>query len=144
MWLSYNFHSSVSHLSRVASNHSPLLLQIKINRDYVKKTFKFQTFWTKQSDFLDVVKAAWDCSTSEIPLLKLQNKLKTVKAALKNWSKTTIGDIFENLKAEEENVIKLEEKLQNSFSDRDMSQLHKAKARMVLAMNNLTDFWRQV
>ena len=134
--------STVIHLARIASDHSPLLVSHKTCSDSAKKSFRFLHFWTKQPDFLETVREAWDLDFQCSPLYALTNKLKKVKSALKNWSFNSVGNIFDNLKRMEHEVQCLEELVKTDFTDSNHSALQEAKAKMILASNKVSDFWK--
>ncbi|XP_070031969.1 uncharacterized protein [Nicotiana tomentosiformis] len=95
----------VIHLSKIGSDHSPILLKCDIEAVPVKKPFKFLNFWVKRESFKEVVRENWHVDFSENPFIMFNYKLKKLKKALSTWSKTTYGDIFQKIASLEEVVM---------------------------------------
>lgn len=51
--------TSVEHLSRTASDHAPLLIQITSKVMLGIKPWRFQRMWTCHDQFLQLVSAVW-------------------------------------------------------------------------------------
>lgn len=81
-------------MSKIGSDHSPLLIKCDPDVIPVKKQFKFLNFWTGHATFQDVVKENWQLDISANPFIVFNHKLKKLKKALSIWSKATYGDIF--------------------------------------------------
>lgn len=83
-WLGLFRSSSVLHLNRTCSDHSPLLLNYSmLNRTHLS-AFRFLNVWATHPTFLDIVKASWDTPVYGWPLSVFSRKLRNIKAALKN------------------------------------------------------------
>ena len=59
-WLSFLSNTSVQHLNRATSDHSPLLVSLRSTSASVPKSFKFQTFWISNLGFLLTVQSNWE------------------------------------------------------------------------------------
>ena len=75
--------------------------------------------WTLHSDFLRVVKEAWEVVDHGDGLRLLQQKLIRVKAALKSWSRDTFGNIFAALDHWEDEVARAESNYETSPTDQN-------------------------
>ncbi|XP_070008060.1 uncharacterized protein LOC142165184 [Nicotiana tabacum] len=73
----------VTHLSKIGSNHRPMLLKCDIESSPIKKSFRFLNFWVKDNTFKD----------------------EKLKKALSNRSRATYEDIFQNIADLEEVVL---------------------------------------
>jgi hypothetical protein len=82
----------VHALSSFLSDHCPLLLS---NQSGPRKppTFRFESFWTKMSGFLEVVQQSWSAPSSHSHLVHVINhKLKSTALGLISWSKGLFSD----------------------------------------------------
>ena len=81
--------ASVTHLPKINSNHSPLLIKLHGNqRQAMHRPFHFQGAWFKHSEFHKVVQL----------VLNKENCLLTNNASLAitivDWNKSTFGNIY--------------------------------------------------
>lgn len=132
-WLDKNITTTVTHLAKVGSDHSPLLVESKELSQNAKKSFKFLKFWIHQPGFQEVVRAAWDMEYDAPPMQKLLVKLKKVKGALREWSFASVGDIFKNLQMAEQEAVRMEEVARTSNREEDLKNLNTAKANLAAA-----------
>lgn len=100
--------SEVTHLIRHGSDHAPLYVACKTGQAAVKKPFRFLNFWCNHHSFAEVVKKAWEDPVEGAPFRVLNQKMKNVKRCLGPWSKSTFGNIFQQI-ATIEDVIKVKE-----------------------------------
>ncbi|XP_059285183.1 uncharacterized protein LOC132038547 [Lycium ferocissimum] len=98
----------ISHLIRTGSDHAPMLITYSGQVETIKKSFKFLNFWAKHDTFLTVVKENWKAKFMANPFTLFHHKLKKVKVALNQWSKTTYGNIFQEIETLED-VVKVHE-----------------------------------
>ncbi|KAK4731359.1 hypothetical protein R3W88_024347 [Solanum pinnatisectum] len=77
----------IQHLTRIGSDHVPLLLTCEGSTQHYIKPFRFQKFWTK-----------------------MEIETKNTKLALTRWSKAKYGDIFKKLLIRVE-IVKVKEQL---------------------------------
>ncbi|XP_059288856.1 uncharacterized protein LOC132042280 [Lycium ferocissimum] len=133
----------ITHLIKLGSDHSPLLLECKQQVQQFKKSFKFLNFWTKHVTFLDVVKENWETDVVANSFMTFNVKLKKLKKILSVWSKATYGDIFQQITNLEE-VIKAHEvlfKADPSFANRE--KLMKVQAELTRVLHLEEEFWKQ-
>lgn len=76
-WLDLPVNSSVLHLARVGSDHSPLLISITSKSPH-QKQFRFLNLWASHPDFLNLVKETWRVHCSGSHFYKLIFKLKAL------------------------------------------------------------------
>ncbi|XP_070002742.1 uncharacterized protein LOC142165914 [Nicotiana tabacum] len=95
----------VTHLSKIGSDHCPMLLKCDIETPPIKKSFRFLNFWTKHETFKEVVKENWNADFSANPFCIFNYKIKKLKQALSTWSRATYGDIFQKIASLEEVVL---------------------------------------
>ncbi|XP_019168334.1 PREDICTED: uncharacterized protein LOC109164037 [Ipomoea nil] len=112
------FKTSVRHLSKATSDHSPLLISCDLlSAQVVPKHFIFLNVWAKHGDFQRVVRDNWLAPVSGAPMYVLATKLNRLAKALSVWSKEVFGNIFARLKEYEDRVQALERALQQHPDD---------------------------
>ncbi|GJX03963.1 putative RNA-directed DNA polymerase [Tanacetum coccineum] len=82
--------ASVSVLCRTLSDHCPIIL--KVGRpNFGPKPFKVFDKWIGDAGFLVVISNAWASNFGHVtPDLKLKNKLKSLRLAIKSWTSSQI------------------------------------------------------
>ncbi|XP_070043307.1 uncharacterized protein [Nicotiana tomentosiformis] len=66
----------ITHLSKIGSDHSPLLLTTSNNTVPVKKSFRVLKFWTKNASFKEVIQQNWNADFAASPFVLFNYKLK--------------------------------------------------------------------
>ncbi|XP_070056526.1 uncharacterized protein [Nicotiana tomentosiformis] len=122
----------VTHLVRIGSDHSPLLITIATSQINIQSYFRFLDFFIQQPDFMDIVKQAWSEEVYESPLWRFHLKFKNTCKKLSWWSKKYVGNIFENTAKMEIRVAELEEKCLNDNSDRNRMSYNNANAHLIM------------
>ncbi|KAF5197749.1 Endonuclease/exonuclease/phosphatase [Thalictrum thalictroides] len=69
------------------SDHSPVVLRWNKHIPTTVKPFRFFNHWDEHKDFLNMVGESWQTETRGNPMMRVTNKLKTLKIKLKEWSK---------------------------------------------------------
>lgn len=87
----------VEHLARSGSDHSPLLIQCRVESEQIVRSFKFLNFWLKEESCMEVIKQSWTSQIEGNPFRVFQQKLKNTKSALAKWSKDQFGNIFQEI-----------------------------------------------
>ncbi|XP_070029459.1 uncharacterized protein [Nicotiana sylvestris] len=130
-WLDIFPKTQVSHLSRVGSDHAPLLVTIEKQHGQKKRYFKFLNLWTEHPEFLEVVNNAWNKEVQGGPFWSFHLKMKNIVAALSMWSKDRIRDIFARTKELEQQVLICEERCLNFNTIQDREKLKKKNTEMI-------------
>ncbi|XP_027152134.1 uncharacterized protein LOC113752202 [Coffea eugenioides] len=133
----------VQHLGRDPSDHAPLLLSVDTKLDNKPKPFRFLNIWTTHPGLLGVIKDCWAQPVNGSPLQVLALKLRNVKNALKQWSRTTFGDIFQGARDAERMVTEAETAYDLDPTEQRRSELHHARARLRRALIVEEGFWKQ-
>ncbi|OIT24755.1 hypothetical protein A4A49_28383 [Nicotiana attenuata] len=120
--------TSVTHMSRSCSDHSPLLIACGSNPPEQVRYFKFLNFWVDHEEYLNVIQQSWLGEDNDNPLYNLHQKIKRVCSALSSWSRTAFGDIYEEPKKLEMEIRRLEEVYLNDNNQSNRLNLSKAKA----------------
>ena len=85
--------SSQKRLSRVVSDHFPILLEGRSQRSG-RIPFRFENIWLRAEDFADKVKVWWASYIFQgTPSYVLAKKLTALKLDLKMWNETEFGNV---------------------------------------------------
>lgn len=83
---------SLLALSSSLSDHCPLVLcnhQLPPRR----ATFRFEQFWVRSPEFIEIVQNAWQQQAVGVsPLMILHNRLSNTAAALRHWSRSLVSN----------------------------------------------------
>ena len=79
--------------ARVASDHSPMVINLGPRPPRQGARFKFLNHWTKQEGFDRAVQLAWGARVQGNPINRLTAKLRLLKGYLNNLHKTYISHI---------------------------------------------------
>ncbi|CAI9115566.1 OLC1v1016491C1 [Oldenlandia corymbosa var. corymbosa] len=82
-WLSLFPISTVQHLNRASSDHSPLLHQFNHTMESRPRLFRFQKMWLRRQSFLSMVKQNWDQPVQGYGMYAFSAKLRRLKAHMK-------------------------------------------------------------
>ncbi|XP_070034936.1 uncharacterized protein [Nicotiana tomentosiformis] len=133
----------VTHLSKIRSDHCPMLLKYDIESTPIKKSFRFLNFWVKHASFKDVVRENWKADFSANPFVIFNYKLKKLKKALSTWSRATFGDIFQKITSLEEVVLVHERKFKAYPTQMNRERLQKVQAKIIKYLALEEDIRRQ-
>ena len=92
-WVDHFGNASQRVLSRVISDHCPLLVEVSgVGRG--RYAFKFENIWLKVEGFVERVQQWWNgyCFMGS-PSFVFAQKLKALKEYLKKWNKEEFGDL---------------------------------------------------
>ncbi|XP_060200341.1 uncharacterized protein LOC132628591 [Lycium barbarum] len=113
------------------------------HRANYKKYFKFLNLWTEEPDFLDILKDAWAIETVGTLMWKVHLKLKNTCKKLSEWSRNTLGNIFETTKKMEARIAQLEEVCLRDNSEENRMAYNNANALLIQHVKKEEAFWRQ-
>ena len=141
-WIDLGLSTSVTHLSRVGSDHAPLLVQ---HATHIKPkcSFRFQNFWTAHEDFLGEVTHIWNSSFTGPSMVVLGKKLKALKKHLKDWSWECFGNIFSEEALAEEEMKAMEVVLDNDPTSENIQKLNQLRTKHAKYVNHVALYWRQ-
>lgn len=83
--------AKVLHLSRMSSDHCPLLTRLfpHCSLPRINPPFRFHTMWMQHEAYADLFNATWNSTAGD-----LLSKFHTLADTLKDWNKTIFGNIF--------------------------------------------------
>lgn len=97
----------VTHLTRFASNHCPLLVHLSNVASSRLRPFQFEKMWLFCGRFYDLVKNAWRVDGNHTLDIKLPMLFHKVKRAIKQW-KGKVGNIFKKGQELEEQIYHIQ------------------------------------
>lgn len=111
-WVSAFLDHELSALASECSDHAPLLLRTDCVLPHYKR-FRFENFWPRCDDYLQVVQDAWNAplpwSPNEVDAFRcLDFKLRQTAKALKSWNAKHIGSVRLQLAIAKEIVLRLD------------------------------------
>jgi hypothetical protein len=109
----------------ILSDHSPQIIHLRVMDMRRKSNFKFFNSWVLEPDFEQIVANVWNKSKRGNSMFVLQEKLKDLKAVLKQWAYNKYGK-GNGLSASI--LLKLGEAQKAMMNDVNNSQLSEAEA----------------
>ncbi|OIT27219.1 hypothetical protein A4A49_37653 [Nicotiana attenuata] len=106
-WLAAFPASTISHLASTGSDHTPLLMEIRVRQDNSTKYFRFLNLWVDNANFKPFVKGIWDAKVSGSPMWIFHQKLKALSTGLSQWSRsiTNMEEINDQQKKAEKSIF---------------------------------------
>ncbi|KAI0515960.1 hypothetical protein KFK09_008631 [Dendrobium nobile] len=134
----------VKHLSRIASYHCPLLLDIYKPRDKLNREIRYEETWASYHGAAALVKKIWRRNCWSDPQSALNLKLKRTLKGLFYWSKAKFLDLNslrDKLKIEIQEIQQEEDEGWNSLERLQLLRFKINELNVTLA--RLNTWWRQ-
>ncbi|KAA3457419.1 reverse transcriptase [Gossypium australe] len=134
-WISLFPKVCIQHLPFAASDHCPLLINLRDVRILSRANrFHFEAWWTMEESFESVLKDIWESTSGE-----LMEKLKILQGGLEQWAKALNrrGDIKKKITEELETLL---------MADRDEETLKKIidkKIHLNMEIDKEEVYWEQ-
>ncbi|KAH0705857.1 hypothetical protein KY285_010386 [Solanum tuberosum] len=135
--------TKVQHLIREGSDHAPLHVTCSTSQEQIFKPFRFLNFWIKHHSFQKTVEDIWKLEAIGSPFIVVQTKMKRVKIALVQRSKTTFGNIFQHVATLEDIVKTKEVQVEINASEENRTTLKKAEADLKKYLHIEEEYWKQ-
>lgn len=142
-WLSRFTDGSLELLSKVTSDHCPLLYKLSMHCQSAPKPLKFQHMWFHRPDFMEVVRSSWAAPLPQYGMFLFSLKLKRLKGASRAWNKDCFGNVHYNVQLSESAVKQQELLFEQSGSEADLVALNLAQAQYTRSLTEEETFWRQ-
>lgn len=106
--------SKITHLPKLKSDHSPLLMTFDDRRHDVRgrRPFLFEAIWFNHPTFNQLVENNWRGSIENFP-----RQLKELQVVLKEWNKDTFGNIFIQKKRLMNKLRDIDRRLSHGWND---------------------------
>ncbi|XP_049370570.1 uncharacterized protein LOC125835476 [Solanum verrucosum] len=135
--------TKVQHLIREGSDHAPLHVTCSTGQEQIYKLFRFLNFLTKHHSFQKIVEDVWKMEATGSPLTVVQTKMKRVKLALVQWSRTTFGNIFQQVATLEDLIRAKKVQLEINASEENRTTLKKSEADLKKYLHIEEEYWKQ-
>ncbi|XP_060211976.1 uncharacterized protein LOC132639554 [Lycium barbarum] len=135
--------TAVTHMIRHGSDQAPLHLECNSNAHPIVKSFKFLNFWTKHHTFMEVVRENWTADFCGNPFNVFHHKLKKLKRELIQWSRSTYGNIFQQIATIKDTIKVKELQFENNASRENRMLLHQAQAELTRFLHLEEEYWKQ-
>ncbi|WJX32857.1 hypothetical protein P8452_21136 [Trifolium repens] len=143
-WINMSTTISCSTLVKHKSDHCPLLLDFHNHELSFASQFRFFRMWSMHNGCKDLIQNSWNTSVVGCPMFVLCKKLKILKEKLKEWNKSTFGDIHNNVKVSEQNLQNIQHQIDlNGHNDSLMQQEKLAHISLDSALDLEECFWKE-
>jgi len=134
-WLDFCTSLSCSTLIRTNSDHYPLLLDFQFSDCTFKSQFRFMKMWSLHDNCKDVISSCWNNRVIGCPMYVLNKKLKILKNTLKDWNKTTFGNVHALVESAENKVAEIQHNIQqNGHFDELLNQEKDARLKIEIEL----------
>ena len=135
---------SCSTLTRIRSDHFPLVLEIKLHNITYISNFKFLKMWFYHNDCSNYINSVWNKQVFGSPIQILSQKLKLLKGELKTRNK----NIFENIHTLVKNSMQKLDFIQDEiniygYNDSLMKQEKDANIELEAPLNMEEAYWSE-
>lgn len=131
-------------LTKIKSDHYPILFTFILNKVSFKSQFKFLKMWTLNKECYKVIEEAWKVQVFGFPMCVLDIKIKLLKIILKDWCKKNFGDIQKKVYNIELGLKDIQNDINVSgYSDNLHDKYIKAQHEVQLSLKMEEEFWRE-
>ncbi|GKV04889.1 hypothetical protein SLEP1_g16984 [Rubroshorea leprosula] len=116
-WVSAFPNTSVVFLNPQSSDHSPSLVTVDVLMNEKPRPFRFCNAWSKDDNFLDLVREAWSVDIQGCPMFVVVQKLKLVKQKMKQLHKNRYGNLEGRIKDMAAELQNVQASMQNALFD---------------------------
>ncbi|KAL2927668.1 LINE-1 retrotransposable element ORF2 protein [Bienertia sinuspersici] len=142
-WLEFYKHANAIFLTEGCSDHCPGLVRMNFEVGIGRKPFEYFRMWQLAPDYAERVKQAWGEGVRGTAMYKLVQKLKRVKASMKDLNKQG----FNNMQAEDskryQEMVGIQEKLHNDPMNALMEEEKEATRQYNLAHKKYMQYLKQ-
>ncbi|XP_058742332.1 uncharacterized protein LOC131614798 [Vicia villosa] len=143
LWIDSCSNLSVSTLAKVCSDHYPLLFEFHINCSRSINQFKFLSAWTVHDQCRNLIESTWSQEIIGCPMFVLSKKLQLLKRDLRGWNRNVFGNVTNNVKAAEDNLLSVQDRIQQEgISEVLKKQEMEAQTSLTKALVIEEHFWK--
>ncbi|XP_026459959.1 uncharacterized protein LOC113360698 [Papaver somniferum] len=137
-WLELFVKSSNKHLTRIVSDHSPILLETLPHHDKLDRTYRYMKCWVEYKDYKKVLKNS--VQKTKENKSNLFKTLRNLEYDLRIWNKKDFGNIFKNISNILENI---EEENKKPYSLETKSKIEQLQNELANWYEIENFFWGQ-
>ncbi|KAL8456445.1 hypothetical protein ACS0TY_034597 [Phlomoides rotata] len=124
---------SAAVLARAGSDHHPMVLHCAKDSSSRPRPFKFQSAWTIDSRFRELVRLSWNHnSRPPDPISRIMQKLKRLKGALRIWNRQVFGLINKKIADANQAILAVQAQI---YTTRDSDQLLESEIEATIQLN---------
>ncbi|XP_058783905.1 uncharacterized protein LOC131658652 [Vicia villosa] len=143
-WLDFWPINSCRTLARNKSDHYPLLFEFLSKDVKAASSFKFLQTWASHQSCEDLISETWKTRVVGCPMFILQRKLQILKARLKEWNKTTFGNVHDNVKSAEESLKQIQNRIVDEGPSDSLDAIERnAQVLLDTALQREECFWKE-
>ncbi|GAU46013.1 hypothetical protein TSUD_401350 [Trifolium subterraneum] len=143
-WINLWHKISCYSLVRNSSDHHPILFSQELFATQHALPFRFFKVWLEHEDCARVVKDIWGKHVIGSPMARLQQKLKRLKKALKDWNRNIFVNMHNNVDIAVSEVNRIQLLIDSGdVSDELMLQDYQAQLILSKALIQHDNFWRE-
>lgn len=137
--------AAISHLPRLSSDHSPLLLQCFGQISNRSSHFRFEDAWLCIPASWDVVRRAWRPPVRGNAFHKLTSCLAKVRNSLRVWNRSYVRNNIEQMNSLEDLIQHLQDKNVSAcgLSDSERLKLYQAYSTRNSISVQVESYWKQ-
>ncbi|GKV19162.1 hypothetical protein SLEP1_g29456 [Rubroshorea leprosula] len=124
-WVSAFSNTSVVFLNPQSSYHSPSLVTVDVLMNEKPRPFRFCNAWSKDENFLDLVREAWSMDIQGCPMFVIVQKLKLVKHKMKQLHKNRYGNLEGRIKDMAAELQNVQASMQNALFNETLAAKEK-------------------
>ena len=100
--------SHLENLTRTVSDHSPILFHWEDGFKGGKIPFRYEIMWESHPDFKDKIQEWWNIRIEGTAMYRLTQKLYNIRRNVREWAKSSCGDLFKSKGEVQEKLKKLQ------------------------------------
>ncbi|GER55466.1 RNA-directed DNA polymerase [Striga asiatica] len=135
--------TTVTHLTRFGSDHSPLLIRCRFSSTPRRTYFRFQNMWVRHHSFHDIVRDSWLQPTGLFGMRILEAKLGRLRRRLRQWNWDVFGNLHQRLSAAQSAHVEAERAYDLDPTRENRTAMHRCHAEYQLRLLMEEDFWKQ-
>lgn len=98
-WLTVFPATTITDITSVGSDHSPLLMEMNVRQDTCRKYIKFLDCWVENDTFISLIHKVWSMNVTGNLMWIFHQKLKVVTKPVSLWSRNNMGTSIKDLKS---------------------------------------------
>jgi hypothetical protein len=144
LWLDSCVSIAVSSLTKIKSDHFPILLDFQTSNVTQSSQFRFMKMWLLHDDCNQIVSDIWNTQVNGCPMYILLSKLKLLKQKLKDWNHNVFGNVHAIVKTAENNLAAIQDVIDDQgLTDNLLAQQKIAQINLENALNKEEAFWQE-
>lgn len=116
--------AGVTHLNAFQSDHTPIILNIFLDHPKLPRPFRFQEMWLRDPSCINVVRTAWEGSTSRTHRMPIGKRIGNTAKSLRKWNRESFDLCRFKICELEDNIQQLQslEPIEETISQEKLCQ----------------------